>query len=360
MDRKVGIFLKVSFKNILILFTFIFYVFFPAVVHSRENNLNIETVKNSFFPPKYNYSGKKSIINWAENSTHAFIVEVKYSKDNRYRYCFLAPKHISGKTIINDGVWEITYEPARKHIMKKKLKNQDHEEIINIFNTLCKNYNFKFINTAKLIGRVCYPVQFISKRDNQIYREIYIDREKNLILQDKWYENGKLVIESHFIEIEFPDNFPENTFTINPAEYVTGSKEKYNIFDEPLSDINRIKEIVNFKPVIPPDMPSGFIFENANIIKYKNSKILHLKYTDGLNTVSLFESNMAFELPYSMKINRKSDMDFPSVPCPGINQVYHSKVYNTNFIIMGNINKKSLNEMGDFIKTNKQKGELYR
>jgi hypothetical protein len=91
---------------------------------------------------------------------------------------------------------------------------------------------------------------------------------------------------------EFIDKFPKYT---KPGLIIWGptTRKEIGLPEAPAISKGRVLslpqalDIIDFDPVVPPQLPHGYILESIKKIDDYNS--LHLVYTNGLNTISLFE-----------------------------------------------------------------------
>jgi hypothetical protein len=91
---------------------------------------------------------------------------------------------------------------------------------------------------------------------------------------------------------EFIDNPPEFTkpgviLRGPPSQWKTGSPEVPAISEGYILPLSQARNVVNFDLVVPPRLHPGYILDSIRKIEGRDS--LHLLYTNGIDTVSLFE-----------------------------------------------------------------------
>jgi negative regulator of sigma E activity len=163
-----------------------------------------------------------------------------------------------------------------------------------------KNYKIKFHKNQVIAGRNCYVIDIIPKYKGKPSQRIWVDAEYNIILktQKKSYD-GDLLHLSYFQEINFSPKFEKDFFKFKTPK---GAKIiNYELTDKNLS-IKDIEKKIGFKILLPKFLPYGYELESSTISFFQNRKSAYLRYTDGLNVISLFERK---HTKYNSPINSK-------------------------------------------------------
>jgi len=329
-------------------------VFFSYVAPDCREQPSIEQIiYNAFSSPQVCYEGTKTMINWSGKSTQATELKIFYCPPNKFRYEFKAPALAAKRIIINDGNFEWQYEPKHKVVIKQEYQKEPIENINNGVNMLLKNYNVELSSQEEnIIGRESYIITVKSKPDNKILRKLWIDKKTNIILQNKWFKNGKIISISQFSKIDFPKKLPDNLFQFFHDKNIKVIKHNT---PKTYFDIKELKKDVKFDILEPKNIPNNYTFKNGNILYYRNKQIVHLHYTDGLNLISLYESLSGFDFTPSANnlekrfSNESLNKGLTSNELIEGYNIIRSKCKNINYVLIGNLDKKSLMKI-DFYK----------
>ena len=90
-----------------------------------------------------------------------------------------------------------------------------------------------------------------------------------------------------FIQIDLPADESDWDFTFSPP---AGVKTEHNRLRPDYLEFDEASEATAMSPMVPQWLPSGYLFESLNVLPYKGATILHYRYTDGIDVLSLFQS----------------------------------------------------------------------
>ena len=98
---------------------------------------------------------------------------------------------------------------------------------------------------------------------------------------------ARFIVDTRYEDIRYTDDIPASIFNAAiPAGFVTVHGRSYQ---EPRMLPNAIPD-AGFKPVTPKYLPEGFVLSGADVSNIKGLRSLHLIYSDGIRTLSLFEN----------------------------------------------------------------------
>ncbi len=215
------------------------------------------------------------------------ITRVIYGGNYKLRKEYLAPPFLLGKVIIDDGIKKIEYLPnlGRLSISSTGFINNSLE-IKKRIELIKKNYKIINIGSETIADRKAIVILLVSKYTNLPTLKLWIDVETYFVLRkDKYNSEGRLISRSFFSEIKYKKEYyyPDDLFKPDPLW-----KFKY-IINEPVFkeiDIKNLKEI-------SLELPFGYILEKIFLIPQREDIVFYYyRYTDGINTLSLFKSNI--------------------------------------------------------------------
>lgn len=235
------------------------------------------------------YEGTQIILKWTKKKSEAIISKIYHKRPNFEKIVYIAPPRAKDRIIIDDGETNWHYEPKiNKVIRSNSFHNPEKEKLRKKqFELLLKNYKIKFQGKQVIAGRNCYVINIIPKYKGNPSQKVWVDTEYNIILkaQKKSYD-GNLSYLSYFQEINFSPKFEKDFFKFKLPK---GAKIiNYKLTDKNLS-IKDIEKKIGFKIILPKFLPHGYELENSTISVFQDKQSAHLRYTDGLNVISLFE-----------------------------------------------------------------------
>ena len=137
-----------------------------------------------------------------------------------------------------------------------------------------KNYEVKDGGTDNVAGRSVYVFKFSPRKRGSPSQSIWVDKEYFLILRSETRNaNGDLTAASAFTEIRF------NSGDIKSSVFEISGREASN---SPSGKLG-------FRVIKPSYVPKGYQLVDVNSINIGNDPAAHLKYSNGLNTLSIFE-----------------------------------------------------------------------
>jgi len=157
---------------------------------------------------------------------------------------------------------------------------------------LQSHYTFLLKKQEMVAGRVAQKI-VISPKDQYRYgHSLWVDRETGLLLKTHLLdENGNLLEQFMFTEIEFMDVIPEKM--LEPR--ITGDAYTWHEAKKPDTDINIEKDGGNWMVRM---LPAGFRSDMKRHHKMPNQKVVqHLVFTDGLASVSIFIEKHQASMP---------------------------------------------------------------
>jgi len=118
---------------------------------------------------------------------------------------------------------------------------------------------------------------------------VWLDRQTHLVLKrEEYHANGAVASQMRFEELRYTNKLPSGIFaTEAPAGY---KQVKGHDYAMPTADIDKAVRDAGFTPFTPKDLPQGFALASASETTVDGVRTLHLVYSDGLRTLSLFEN----------------------------------------------------------------------
>jgi len=200
----------------------------------------------------------------------------------------LAPESLYGDSIISRGTMEYDVDMHRNRIVVARNDALDDQVAFDDnFGLLLRNYNAVLAPDTSVAGRRAFQVLLVNKYTGETVIRLSLDSETKLVLaRDRFGATGTVTSQMRFEQIRFTSAIAEQTFDV-PAGFkqVHGTDEGL-----PSNDLKGLVKAAGFRALGPKYLPEGFLPIAGDLHNVKDVRTLHLLYSDGLRTVSLFEN----------------------------------------------------------------------
>jgi outer membrane lipoprotein-sorting protein len=245
--------------------------------------------------PSRPYQGQMLISYWSEKGSKAEEVKVYFSPPNNYRFEFLSPNGAVDRVVISNG----TSEQVQFMNHDKVQASYSTDKVPSIINTkdekqlLVENYKIVLKPSEKIVDRNTWSLELTPLTEGKPHQIMRIDRETHVILEIKRYtadgKNGSLTRFTKFSPMaSLPGGLFLSASSLTPLE-----KEKVGttipVPDQMGSGSHAF--------LLPTKLYGGFLLEADNQIEVNGKSIKHLRYTDGLLPVSIFQAPLPVKAP---------------------------------------------------------------
>ncbi|HOK54567.1 MAG TPA: MucB/RseB C-terminal domain-containing protein [Armatimonadota bacterium] len=279
-----------------------------------------EIVRKSQNADKYvSYRGLKYADITIDKKTVRAHFKIVHRKPDHTRTEYFQPAELAGIISIDKGSDSWRYLPAQQ-----KWQHNKWELAPQRIDLALKNYNAVSAGKEKICGRSAYVIKLIPKKKGNPSETIWVDDKYFLVLKSELRNSsGTPVSVSAFREISFePTDIKDSAFAV-PVNV----KPPNN----PVPDLG-------FKVVKPKYIPKGYSFVQTTTVPVtKDVYAAHLMYTNGINTISIFER----------KRDKNSDKWDDRGNMANVVRFDHGQV---TFTIIGDISKAELQKIANSLK----------
>ena len=245
---------------------------------------------------KIDFVGRRLVIGFGGRYNMIREEKVINKSPDRQRIEVLAPPEIAGSGLIRLGKrkWYIPPKvkgspsdlpPYRLGPPPAKLGRSQRE-----LELMSHNYSMKISPGGRIVGRRTYLLEITPRHKGRPSRRIWVDVEKGLPLRMENYNSeGELRFLVVYTEISFPSEIEEKLF-VPPKRGVRDEGRFRGPYSGGELSLKELRQRISFPILIPKYLPDGFEFQSAGLIRYRRREIAHLRYTDGLVLLSLFET----------------------------------------------------------------------
>jgi len=197
------------------------------------------------------------------------------------RWEYQAPA-LKGLVMIEKGDAVIRLDPAQKTASVGCARRE-----AGAFDLLLKNYTVTAERADPIIGRAADVLVIKHREAGRPAKKVWVDRATNLILRTEYYDcDGRLATLTFYTDIEWNPPLADSLFE------VPDGWKKVAVGDDPSKHWDResLSKEVAFTVREPAYLPAGFALDGFHLYHCRCSVAsAHLRYVDGLNSVSVFE-----------------------------------------------------------------------
>jgi negative regulator of sigma E activity len=194
-----------------------------------------------------------------------------------------------GQFVISRGATSWDVDPTRKRVVVTQNKAVvDPVAVVDDIALVDSNYRAVRSATDGVAQRQTDVVDLVSKYTGERAMRLWIDSQTHVVLaKEAYHSDGSLAWRVRFDDIRYTEGIPEAIFASTiPAGFQTVAGRSY---EQPQALASAVKA-AGFRPITPKYLPDGFALAGADVPQIKDVRNLHLMYTDGIRSLSLFES----------------------------------------------------------------------
>ncbi len=239
----------------------------------------------------FSYRGRQVTTYW--RTGHTVAVLVAHRAPGQRRIDYLAPDAQRGRSLVTDKHQEWQFDP-RSHRLLHRLRaaNADAvEDAAQSYDLLRTNYILQVLPKTKTVAeRKAYVVTMTRKDNRTLARKLWIDATTGLVLKRENYrEDGKLVLTVADTDISFRAPLPRALFDLSSLAQRLGVQVvEQHALGETALPLPSVHGLWN-STAVAPSVLGGYRLVSAGLSSEGAKPMLHLRYSDGLNLVSLFE-----------------------------------------------------------------------
>ena len=241
-------------------------------------------------PRDVSYVGQFETVRFASSRASATIVKVEHRAPELTRRWYVAPEALYGDYVITRGV--ATYQFDTKHGKETVTHNPSVDDQVTAdgnFDRVLQNYRAIYDGEAIVADRPTLSVALINKYTGERAMRVWIDRQTHLVLKkEEYHANGSVAWQTRFEDLRYTRSIPDDIFSTDlPAGFARVNGQDAAT---PSSDIDKVIKGAGFAPYKPKALPQGFDVVSADVTTVSGVRTLHLLYSDGLRSISLFEN----------------------------------------------------------------------
>jgi outer membrane lipoprotein-sorting protein len=286
-------------------------------------------------PPAQTYQGHLMMTSWSGGQTRAEDVSVYYRAPNAYRLEFLSPNGTVDRAVVTDGSRKRVQVMQAGHVTQdfmtpfapSSLSREDEKNLV------IRNYRVVVKGETMILGRSTVLVELTPLAKGKPLHQLRIDRETSVVLEAKEFNpDGKSGSLMRFTEFHPKSALPDSLF-LAPAELDASSPE-----------------YTRAEPTAPTGpVTGGFMVQGVDYFDVTGKSVRHVRYTDGVLPLSLFETPLPVRIPQEKSLSLASERPL-GVGFSTQGRVCSWKKNNQYFTLIGDVQEDLLKNIADTIK----------
>ncbi len=218
---------------------------------------------------------------------------VKWGGAGRQRIEYISPARFKGEIMLINGGRLLNYKPAPVHkVFIGPVPPEEFASRVRELNIAIRDGRIRvaLIGSENVAGRMAGIVEIRPPRPNAPFKRLWIDEKTGVRLRNETISpRGATVNTSYFTRIDYdvdllPRDFGPDSLPSAPYEAILPKSS-------PLASVQSAQEQCAFT-IREPAVPDGYGLAGAWVVRAAARTTVILRYTDGLNFLTLFQSSL--------------------------------------------------------------------
>jgi len=287
-------------------------------------------------------SGEMRTTSYMQNQEVNTDVTV-YRKAGMTRYEYRSPA-LGGMVLIDRGETLVRLEPAtRTATVETVHRGPATVELV------LKNYQAVLAGTESLLGRQADVVLLKPRQGEGPSRKLWIDRKTGAVLRTEQYNSrGNLVSHSFYTLVNWSADPSDSLFTVPEGwRQVPSALQTERHWEKA-----QLSRQVGFAIREPSYIPAGFVLDGFHLVyRPNNLPTAHIRYVDGLNSVSVFQHRCPPRrgrgFQWGRRMGRRGNCEFFT---SSEGNVLVKEVAGIRFIVVGDLPETELQKVIDSLR----------
>jgi negative regulator of sigma E activity len=249
----------------------------------------VELLRDAMAAPQHiSYVGEVAVLRIGQKDSDAEVYRIEHRAPDETRRWYLAPQGVYGDSIVTRGSTTYSIDVKRQQVVVAK--GEDVDQLVTEqgnFAVLTTNYSAVYAPSETFDGRKVAVVLLNNKYTGQTTMRVLIDQATHLVLErQEFASNGSLIAQTRLEQVRFTGAIPQAVFDVPQGlRRVNGVARGTES-----SDVQHVISSAGFDALEPKYLPEGFSPIAGDVVSIKSVPTLHLLYSDGIRTVSLFQN----------------------------------------------------------------------
>jgi outer membrane lipoprotein-sorting protein len=259
-----------------------------------------ELLRRSLAPAAASYEGVMRVEVYSGRLSSAKRLSVRFQKPGLYRREVLDASGQPAQVVVSDGAREWVYDRDRNRVWEGEAPDPEVKRLgpDDEFDLLTDNYDARSASTSPVAGRSAWLLELRGRADGHVQRRLWVDRKTGLVLASEDFRpGGELASSARFETLSFSRRQSKKLFKFSPPAGATVVKR----LDPAFMSLGEAKSASGLEPRTPGWLPSGYVFESLDVLPRGGLKIIHYRFSDGINVLSLFQCPPKVRLDFGAK-----------------------------------------------------------
>jgi negative regulator of sigma E activity len=234
------------------------------------------------------YTGLVQSVDFNDDDAEAVVYRIEHRPPNITERIYLSPEKLKGDEVLVRGAEGYFVDAKRHRVVETEndavldpVDRDDDYALIRL------NYRASAHADESFDGRHVKVVALVNRYTAATTMVMRIDDSTKLVLDRQEYApDGTILSETRFQEIRYVPSLPNSDFQL-PSTYATVRGPQ---FGTSTKDVGSLAGESGFGARVPRSLPEGFSAIEGHVAKVRTSPTVHVLYSDGIRTVSVFES----------------------------------------------------------------------
>jgi peptidoglycan/xylan/chitin deacetylase (PgdA/CDA1 family)/negative regulator of sigma E activity len=303
-------------------------------------------------PRRVSYSGVKLITVWA-GAVRASQVHVYHRAPDRTRLEYSAAGDQPARIVVIAGRIQEEYIPSRRLFIRRTAAAKGEDGLAGILPQIVANYDVRFSATETVAGRQARVIELQGKSPGRPRVRLWVDSRTRLILRfERYGPNGALQEAWAFLSLRVNPPLSPDLFVLIPPPGVRVEERRAAGW----LSVEEVGRKVGFAPRLPAYLPGGYQFLRARVFTIRGTPTAALVFSDGVSTLSLFESRTLQGPPPHGRQVRVGAVE-GTITTRGSTAVLHWNAAGISFTLVGELAEDELVRIGSSIAPSSAPGE---
>jgi negative regulator of sigma E activity len=245
-------------------------------------------------PANVSYTGVVEVVRIGARAAEADIYRVEHRAPNLTRRVYTAPAALAGDAVVSEGDELFSVDTSHHRVVETRNDAVTDPRALDAeYALLGQNYRVVRKGDESFDGRPAIDLALVNRYTGRTTVLVRVDAERKLALdRQEFAPNGALVDEKRFETIHYSTQVSAADFSL-PKAYPIVQSSAFGQAPEPPG---RTVAQAGFAARAPSPLPGGFAPVEGDMVVMQGIRTVHLLYSDGIRTFSLFENAQASRL----------------------------------------------------------------
>jgi len=242
-----------------------------------------EVLRLALDKPRAAYEGEFEL---RTSSSPKQIVRVSFVPPGHYRREILDASGTTRMLVVSDGKTEWVYDARRAAAWKGEPADPDYKLLDpdEEYGLIERNYGLRLAGAEAVAGRRAAILEVLSRRTGKLVRRLWVARDGLVLRRIAYGEDGAEASAMTFTRVGA--SAKGGDFTFSPP---AGVRVLQSRWQPDYMGLDEAESASGLKACLPSWLPPGYVFESVNVVPFKDAKLIHVRFSDGVDALSLFE-----------------------------------------------------------------------